>query len=898
MKKLLLIFCFFTAFGVSLKAQINETFETGTTPEPWAAVDGTYNGIVNNPAPNKVNSSAKCASYTKSGTTGFSLFWAVRSQQVDLKTSNKFTIQVYSTRRSKFILKMEGSKGAVEKTKNVVVTGQWQEYTFDFSAAKNTDSLKKVILFFDAGNDTSKGTFFFDNFKQLPADACAGVTPPTTQFLIDDFECQRNASYTGSWDSLSVIDNPDKSGVNTSAKVGKYLDPLGEPFGALIHDNFDPLDLKVYNYLRLKVWASKTGTLLLKLEDGGASSEVPVQVTEANKWVEYGADFSARAFTPLKKVVLFFNAGQDGKAGDVYYVDDITFTEQPALEDFEPTPRLTWTASGANGAFATATNPGASAINSTTNVGKYTKGSAAFSTLSANLPVGFKVDSTTPQLNLAVYAPTGAKKMTIQLVSAAQGNKNLDADIDSVGRWTEVKFDATSAVGLTDIGKINIIFDGGTAQSGAMYFFDNLKLSKLTLNPCKDVVANKNTLDDFECQRNGKVGADADRLTVVKNPAQGTANPSERVGRYADRDNDQFNALSYTSATALDLTRFNQLSFKIWSPKAVPMAIKLEGGTSPAVEKPFNITKASEWVTYQIDLSDQSTKNHKNIVIFFNFAVSAPGEVYFVDDVEWKSEPLTGCVVDFETPVEFKYFANGALDGKFAAIVNNPKKGGINNSAKVMEFKRVQGAERFAGGFIDLPAPMKWTNAKIVLRAKVLMDRIGNFAAKLEGSPNGPNNIEIPVVNKKVNEWEEITIDFTGKVTGNEGYKRLTLFFDLNIPADPTPVTNFFTSYLDELVVGDGAGCGVSTGIFDAIKVEKLSVYPNPATEELTIENASNLRRVELINLLGQTVKVINFGNNSVDNQTIRLEGLAKGIYILSGYDEKGLSATSKFVKE
>ena len=898
MKKLLLPVLLLCATVGFLKAQVNETFEGAAASEPWAQFDGTYNGVVNNPAPNVINSSAKCGSYTKSGATGYSLFGAIRTTAINLTTNSKFTMQVYSTRKAKFILKLEGSKGAIESTKKIVVTGAWQEYTFDFSAAKTNDSLKKIFIFFDAGNDTSKGTFFFDNLKQLPADACAGTVPPTTQFLIDDFECQRNASYLNGWDSLTVIDNPDKTGANTSAKCGKYLDTKGEPYANLLHDNFDPLDLKVYNYFRIKVWAAKAGLLLLKLEDGGAAIEVPVQITQLNKWVEYGADFSDRAFIPLKKIVMFFNAGVDGVSGDTYYVDDIRMTEKPPLEDFEPA-KLTWTATGANGTFAVAANPVAgNALNPSPNSGKYTKGTAAFSTLTANLPVGFKMDSLTPQLNMMVYAPTGSTKVTVQLVSALKGNISADAPIDSITKWTELKFDFTAAVNVNDISKINILFDGGVAASGAMYFFDNIRISKLTLNPCKDVVVNKFIMDDFECQRNGTVGGDADRLTAVKNPAQGTANPSALVGKYIDRDNDQYNALGYTSTTALDLSKYNQFSMKLWSPKIVPMTVKLEGGTSPGIEKPFTITKTGEWITYNVDFSDQKGKNHKNVVIFFNFAVSAPGETYYIDDIQWKSEPITGCVTDFETPTQFKYFANGALDGKFADIINNPKKGGINTSAKVMEFKRVAGAERFAGGFLDLPAPIRWTNAKIFVRAKMWTDHIGNFAVKLEGSAAGPNNIEVPVANKKVNEWEEITCDFTGKATGAENYTRLTMFVDLLIPADPTPVTNFFTAYLDDIVIGDGAGCGAVSGIFDPIKVEALSISPNPATNELSIRNTDKIRRLEVTNMMGQRLKTIVLVNSGIDYQTISLEGLSNGIYILSAFNETGLMGNTKFVKE
>ena len=61
--------------------------------------------------------------------------------------------------------------------------------------------------------------------------------------------------------------------------------------------------------------------------------------------------------------------------------------------------------------------------------------------------------------------------------------------------------------------------------------------------------------------------------------------------------------------------------------------------------------------------------------------------------------------------------------------------------------------------------------------------------------------------------------------------------------------------------------------------------------------NWEKIKRFEITNMLGQRVKTVIL-SNAFDNQTISLEGLNKGLYILSGYDAKGLIAISRFVKE
>ncbi len=898
MKKILLSFALLLMAVGFMKAQINENFESGTASLNWEALDGTWSGVVNNPKPNVVNNSTKVGRYIKKDSSAYSLFWAKFTTPINLTTNNRFKINVYSKKAGTLIFKLEGPKGNKEVAKQIVVTDAWQEYSLDFKSASAVDSLNRLILFFDAGVGNSKlDTFWFDNIQQLPADACSGVA--VNPQIIDDFECQRNANYLNGWDSLTVVNNPSVTGINTSAKVGRYGDPQGpgQEWNNILHTNLNGFDLKTYSYFRMKVWAAKTGTLLIKLEDGSPAAERPIVLTasDLNKWIEVGADFSDQAFNPFKKLVLFFNAGVAPTSADVYYIDDLKWTEKPALEDFETTPKMTWTST--TGTYTAVANPTVNATNPSPNVGKFVRGATAISVLSGALPTGFKVDATAPQVNFQVLAPAGSvgQKVKIQLVSALQGTKEAEATIDSAGTWTNLGFDLSSAIGITDIGSITMQFNSGTAASGAIYYFDNLKLSKLTLNACLTVTKIPEILDDFECQRNTTYGGGSDRLTVTNNTQQGAANPSDKIGRYADPA-DEWSALSLTSTTALNLSKYNQLSLKVFGPRTgIPMLFKLEGGTSGVKEIWDTLRTANAWQTFKIDFSSVKANNYKNIAIFFNGSVANSGnDIYLIDDIQWKSEPITGCALDFESAdrnVPFKYFANDTLEGKFARVIANPKKATINISNNVLEFKRLPGGAVYAGGYFDLPAPMKWTTSSLTIKAKVYMDHIGNFAAKLEGA--NPV-IELIVANTKVNEWEEITFNFTGKgtpvITGAEGHTRLTMFIDLTLPVAAT----IQTSYIDDIVIGVGS-C-TTTGIFENAKVESLKVYPNPAFDALYIDNTEGVRRLEITNMLGQKVKVVNL--NTVDTYTVSLNGLDRGMYLISAYNDKGLVANNKFVKE
>ena len=906
MKKLLLPLLLLISW--SMNAQINETFENGTFTENWKAFFGTTNGkflgIVDNPKKDVTNSSNKCLGYIK-GASAYALFGDSLAKPLDLKTNNLFKVQIFARRDAKtsFIFKLEGPKGAKEYAAKIPTTRGWRNYSFDFSSLAANDSINRIYMFFDNGVDASTDTFYIDNVQQLPANACAGTVP--IKNIIDDFECQRNANYGFFYDSLTVVPNPDKTGINTSANVGRYSRQFPNSYPFVLHDNYDPIDLSQFNYMRIKVWAPKAADMLLKLEGGPGNSakEVHVLITaaQAMKWVEIGADFSDKIFAGNTRAVVFFNAGVDGTSNDIYYIDDWRFTEKPAIEDFEPTAKMTWGPKDGNatqhGSFILASNPTPNPVNTSSSVGKYTKGSAAFSVLTGILPAGFKVDSLSPQINLSVLAPAGSlgKIVTVQLVSATLGPISADALLDSAGAWTELKFDMSKAIGATDISTINVLFDVATTGVGTMYFFDNLRQSKSTINACLGIAKLPFILDDFECQRNVTYGG-TPPLKPIKNPAPSSANQSSTVGQYTDPVADAYAALTIPYTTAIDLSKYNQFSMQVFGGPGgkVPMLFKLEGGTSPGKEIWDTLRTNNTWQTFKIDFSGVKAGNYKQISLFFNAGVTNPiADVYYIDNLQWQSEPITGCAVNFETPVTFTYFADDSLDGRHPNIVANPKKAGINTSAKVMEFRRIPAGAVFQGAYIDLPAAVKWTDAKIVVKAKVLMDHLGNVGFKLEGAPGGQNK-EIPISNTKVNEWEELTADFgAAGITGTEGFMRITMFIDLGLPV----ATTTQVSYLDDIIIGNTGSC-TSTGIFDPIKVDALSVFPNPASEVLVIRNAQNIRRLDVTNLLGQRVQTASVSNLN-DDYNLHLSDLAKGMYIISAYDETGkLTANAKFTKE
>ena len=209
-----------------------EDFENGAAL-PWNADFGDSTlTVVENPEGQDtlmINPSDSVGSYTKVSGTGFSLLIAVLDEPLDLSTNSRFTIQVNAPVRSAFILKLEGGGAAIERRQNIAVTNTWIEYSFDFSEVSDVTTLDRIILFFDPGNAESSDTYLFDNLVARPANACSGVEP--IPGIVDDFECQRNVTISNpGFLDVTVVENPDPSGVNTSDSVGRYNDAVGGAF--------------------------------------------------------------------------------------------------------------------------------------------------------------------------------------------------------------------------------------------------------------------------------------------------------------------------------------------------------------------------------------------------------------------------------------------------------------------------------------------------------------------------------------------------------------------------------------------------------------------------------------------------------------------------------------------
>jgi uncharacterized delta-60 repeat protein len=88
-------------------------------------------------------------------------------------------------------------------------------------------------------------------------------------------------------------------------------------------------------------------------------------------------------------------------------------------------------------------------------------------------------------------------------------------------------------------------------------------------------------------------------------------------------------------------------------------------------------------------------------------------------------------------------------------------------------------------------------------------------------------------------------------------------------------------------------GADILTGIDEPKRKCDLIVYPNPASDNLTIASPEKAT-IEIYNLEGQILKTINVAGKQT---TIDIRNLSSGIYIIKAKTEKGV-AVKKFIKE
>jgi hypothetical protein len=252
--------------------------------------------------------------------------------------SSQMSVRIYSPAAGlRILLKVEDHNDntrSVETFATTTVAGDWETLIFDFNnqatgtaAFNSAYTYNKASIFFDFGNSGSGKVFYWDDVIKLTTNYVESVSLPLT------FE---SSSLTYTWNDfdggvVTVLNNPQSGGINTSTKVAKMVKNMGQIWGGSWIGLAAPIDFSTKKTFKVRVFSPRAGAkLLLKVEnqtDGGINFEKEVATTVAGAWETLTFDYSAiNTANSYQKIVLIFDLGTvgDGSANFTYLFDNIT----------------------------------------------------------------------------------------------------------------------------------------------------------------------------------------------------------------------------------------------------------------------------------------------------------------------------------------------------------------------------------------------------------------------------------------------------------------------------------------------------------------------------------------------------------------------------------------------
>jgi hypothetical protein len=316
-------------------AQINLPVTFDATNVNYSVTDFGNNATVDAVDPtsssNKVKKTTKptgaevWAGTTIGTTTGFASKIPISA------TSTKMSVRVYSPAVGlKIKLKIEDKTDpnkSVETDQLTTKANEWETLVFDFSnqttgtpALNASLTYDKASIFFDFGAAGSGKVFYWDDVQINAIALPLTFESSTITYAFTNFD----------GGGVTVVNNPDITTANPSAKVAKMVKSAGQVWGGSYTTLVAPIDFSTNKTFKVKVYSPRVGAkLLLKVEnltDGNISFDKEVATTKANQWEELTFDYSAISTTnAYQKIVLIFDLGTagDGSANFTFYFDDI-----------------------------------------------------------------------------------------------------------------------------------------------------------------------------------------------------------------------------------------------------------------------------------------------------------------------------------------------------------------------------------------------------------------------------------------------------------------------------------------------------------------------------------------------------------------------------------------------
>jgi len=312
--------------------------------------------------------------------------------------------------------------------------------------------------------------------------------------VVSDFESIPLNLMLGGVDDLStmsVVPNPDMSGINTSYYVGKFVrDKDGVPWGGFWSQLPADIDVTVNKYVHVKIWKPRISPVKFKLEGGAAGNlEAPSMAAQATTgaWEEMVFDFTTLTGTYPK--VAFMPDFEDPLTltSDIeIYFDDIILNNDPAvgsaalttIENFEIIPlNMMYGGTTDSSYFQLVANPAPGGINPSTHVIKYSrdKDGVPWGGFYSATPVDV---TTNKYMHVKVWKPR-VSPIKFKIEGGLTGNyETVSSTPNTIGVWEDMVFDFSTQTGAFPIIAFMPDFeDPLTLTSDIVIYFDDIILN-------------------------------------------------------------------------------------------------------------------------------------------------------------------------------------------------------------------------------------------------------------------------------------------------------------------------------------------------------------------------------------------------------------------------------------
>ncbi|GEM_PF-1148380 len=345
---LLLCLIAFTSFGQATWENFDDPAQVS-----YFFVNGGLNQGFENPTTDGINSSALCGEYVRSNQQ-FDVIViepngieAVEDVNPYVEGTKTLSMKVLSPAPGITVqITLENSILAAapypagrhsEYFATTTTSGEWEELTFEFAnlpdvSMTGTEIDRLVILF--APGTLVPQTFLWDDLMGPDfSDPCAGVEQDLS--ILEDFECQRNVTYEfANGDLLTGFENPDMTGVNTSATCAqftKFPPPTDDgAFGGDFEGTFTSLD---YSTVSIDLYSTEVLNFLVIFQNSSEANLIEQTFTTsgAGVWETFSADLSAISPSEeFDRVVLLLNPGSPN--ADVILLDNLKLSNDD-IED-------------------------------------------------------------------------------------------------------------------------------------------------------------------------------------------------------------------------------------------------------------------------------------------------------------------------------------------------------------------------------------------------------------------------------------------------------------------------------------------------------------------------------------------------------------------------------------